>query len=267
MVDTTTQFEQRHYPELIAIAPRQVADGQFENTVNARDLWSKLEVKKDFSAWYKTQVKRAKLIENRDFVSESVTPLSGGMVRIEYHLTVDAAKHIAMMSGTDRGCDVRDYFIQCERRAKQAAAIDPMLALTDPASLRVILLRYVDKSIEQQRVIDEQAPIVAGFNRIAEHSIGSLCVTDASKHLGTGRTTLFQWLQSHGWIYRRQGSDWIGYQTKITANLLEHKVITHAGSGGTEHVKSQVRITAKGLAHLAKIFATVPAERSAQGVN
>lgn len=35
---------------------------------------------------------------------------------------MDAAKHIAMMSGTARGKEIRRYFIDCERVARQAVA-------------------------------------------------------------------------------------------------------------------------------------------------
>lgn len=67
------------------------------------------------------------LVENRDFVllpQKGEQRGRGGHNRSAYHLTVDAAKHIAMMSGTDKGFQVREYFIECERRA-QAAAVAP----------------------------------------------------------------------------------------------------------------------------------------------
>ena len=42
---------------------------EVKETVNARDLHEFLESKADFSAWTKTQIKRAKLVEGRDFVT------------------------------------------------------------------------------------------------------------------------------------------------------------------------------------------------------
>jgi len=45
-----------------------------------------------------------------------------------------------MMSGCDKGFEVRDYFIECERRAK-----NPLAALNDPAAMRSLLLTYTEK--------------------------------------------------------------------------------------------------------------------------
>lgn len=48
---------------------------------------------------------------------------TGGRPRRECYLTLEAAKHIAMLAGTEKGFDVREYFIECERRAKRGLAL------------------------------------------------------------------------------------------------------------------------------------------------
>ena len=75
--------------------------GAVASAVNARDLHAFLEVKKDFSDWIKKQIERARLLEGRDYI---IFPQKGentgrGRSSLEYHLTIEAAKHIAMMSG------------------------------------------------------------------------------------------------------------------------------------------------------------------------
>jgi phage anti-repressor protein len=83
------------------------------NTVNARDLWKGLGIKKDFSNWIKAQIERAFLVEGRDFIK---VPQKGelsktGQIKQEYFLTIESAKHIAMMSGPEKGYEHREYFI------------------------------------------------------------------------------------------------------------------------------------------------------------
>lgn len=105
--------------ELIVIGN---AMGQGINTVNARDLHRFLGVKKDFSDWIKQQIERARLLEGRDFLK---VPQKGelsltGQIRTEYYLTLEAGKHIAMLSGTEKGFEVREYFIECERQVQSS---------------------------------------------------------------------------------------------------------------------------------------------------
>ena len=51
---------------------------------------------KDFSTWIKKQIERARLVEGRDYTTIAVPPFGGAEgnrgVRIDYHLTIEAAK-------------------------------------------------------------------------------------------------------------------------------------------------------------------------------
>ena len=98
--------------------------GRGQHLCNARDLHAFLEVGKDFSNWVKDRIEQHGFIENQDFVSVedlSSPNLASSKSRaqriIEYHLTVEAAKHIAMTEHTPRGKEARDWFIECERIA------------------------------------------------------------------------------------------------------------------------------------------------------
>jgi phage anti-repressor protein len=94
------------------------------NSVSARDLHKELGVKKDFSSWIKAQIKRGLFDENIDYIivsdNKSLLPQKGeqrgGHNKIDYILTIDTAKEIAMMSGTQKGKEVRNYFIEVEKQ-------------------------------------------------------------------------------------------------------------------------------------------------------
>ncbi|NJO93397.1 MAG: hypothetical protein HC820_01725 [Hydrococcus sp. RM1_1_31] len=49
----------------------------------------------------------------------------GGHNREQIRLTIDCFKSLAMMAGTSKGKEVRQYFLKCERIAKQAVEIIP----------------------------------------------------------------------------------------------------------------------------------------------
>ena len=105
--------------ELPSLALKNIPEplGGEEHAVLASALHAALGVRKDFSAWINVQLKRARLEEGTDFV---VSPLKGenpkgGRPRVEYLLSLDSAKHVAMLSGTERGAAVRRYFIAAEK--------------------------------------------------------------------------------------------------------------------------------------------------------
>lgn len=142
--------------QLIEINNRKIAGKEIQ-TVNARELHTGLAVAKDFSDWIKAQIKRARLQQNIDYlvIPQKGENPSGGRPVLEYYLTVEAAKHISMLSGTDKGFEVRNYFIECERKVlapSNAVALEAIKAghfiLTsvpgvDPAMAAACTLRCI----------------------------------------------------------------------------------------------------------------------------
>lgn len=118
-----TEAENTPIGDLIAIEERRI--GEENRAVSARHLRAALGVKRDFTNWIKAQLKRAKLVEGEDFAkvyaAKGENP-AGGRPRADYALTIDAAKHVALMSGTTRGREVRAYFIGVEKAARATRA-------------------------------------------------------------------------------------------------------------------------------------------------
>lgn len=123
-----------------------------------------------------------------------------------------------------------------------------------PEALR-LAADNAERADRAEAALEAAAPKVIGFDRIAEAD-GSLCVTDTAKALQVRPKDLFGKLQADHWIYRRTGGKgWLGYQSKVQAGLVEHKVETIQRPDGSEAIREQVRITPKGLAKLAEQFA------------
>lgn len=94
-----------------------VIDGINQLAVDARELHKFLKVGRDFSNWIKGRISEYKFSENLDFISFRQTGRKpkGGRPTIEYHLTLDMAKELAMVENNDEGRKVRRYFIRCEK--------------------------------------------------------------------------------------------------------------------------------------------------------
>ncbi|NMY78490.1 DNA-binding protein [Pseudomonas rhodesiae] len=103
------------------------------------------------------------------------------------------------------------------------------------------------------QVIQQQAPKVLALERLSATQ-GSICITSAAKQLGVGPLKLFKWLSDNRWIYRRAAfSAWSAYQPRLTAGLLEHKLVK-VGKGDEQDLKvvEQVMVTRKGITTLAE---------------
>lgn len=129
-------------------------------------------------------------------------------------------------------------------------------AIAVPRTLPEALRLAADLSEQNnhlQLVVSEQAPKVEALERISQ-ARGTMCLTDAAKHLGVQRNWLLAWMREHRWIYRRAGSTrWVAYQPREASGLLEHKVtVLGTEDDGEQRLASQVRVTPKGLAVLAQ---------------
>lgn len=89
------------------------------DTVNARDLHSALEVKNHFREWIKDRLGDCGFIEGEDFVSFAEKSAKPGRPPVAYFLTLDAAKHFAMLERNAQGFKVRQYFVEFEKQAKK----------------------------------------------------------------------------------------------------------------------------------------------------
>lgn len=87
--------------------------------VSARELYLGLGLrKKNWSRWYPTN------IENNDFFNKNVdwvgVPLNEeGNETMDFAISLDFAKHIAMMARTEKSHEYRNYFIECEKKVNQ----------------------------------------------------------------------------------------------------------------------------------------------------
>lgn len=133
-------------------------------------------------------------------------------------------------------------------------SFDPMMALNDPEFLRGTLLTYSEKVIALTHQVEEMKPDVDALERIAKAD-GSMCITNAAKHLQVQPKFLFKLLSENHWIYRRTGGKtWLAYQNRIQSGVLEHKITTVSRGDGSEKVVEQVLVTAKGITKLSKMI-------------
>ena len=104
-----------------------------EQAVNARELYEFLGSKRQFANWIKERIESYEFVENVDYVvfNNFVKNPKGGRSSIEYAITVTMAKELAMVENNAKGKEVRKYFIECERQAKQANIVPKIASIED----------------------------------------------------------------------------------------------------------------------------------------
>lgn len=247
---------------LIQVTERTVGDAPVQ-TVNARELHEFLEVGKVFGAWIADRIAQYEFAEGVDYLVSEIgiqVPHQGGTrsaTRKDYHLTLDMAKELAMVERNAKGKQARTYFIECERRAKDAA--NQPLNLDDPASLRTILLGYAEKNLalqakvqEVEAVVEKQTPKVQVFDRLSEATEGAMSIRRAAAVLQHPERKLAELMDKRRWIYKLPNSGaWFVHAEARRMGYMETKMHTGTKPDGDTWTSTQPLVTPRGLTRLA----------------
>jgi len=99
---------------LILITKSEIGTEEL-NSVNARDIHEYLEVKTRFNDWIKRAIERYDFRENIDYSKMSILQNGNPNPIIDYIVTLDMAKELAMLENNEKGKEIRKYFIKIEK--------------------------------------------------------------------------------------------------------------------------------------------------------
>ena len=97
---------------------------------NARELHAFLEIQTRYNDWIKNRISEYGFIQDEDYLV--ITERTNGRPRKEYHITLDMGKELGMVERNERGRQIRQYFIRCERTLLKALQQPQQLALPEP---------------------------------------------------------------------------------------------------------------------------------------
>lgn len=224
-------------------------------TVSARELHEKLNIEKRFSAWFETNSQG--FIEGEDFRGAYLEVQSnqyGGTKEIQdYHLTIDMAKHICLMSRTEAGKQCRQYLIDLEK------------AWNTPEQIMARALKMADKTIESLKVenkaltekIEQDKPKTI-FADAVSASDSSVLVRDLAKMIRQngveiGEKRLYKWMRERGYVCK--GST-MPTQKAMELGLFEIIVRTVERGNGLPIETKTAKVTGKGQIYFVQKFLT-----------
>lgn len=243
-----------------------VEEKQGVQTVNARDLHKYLGSRQDFSTWIKSRIEHCDLVENVDYTTFAPQNYGakqrGGHNRIDYVLTITAAKELAMVEGTQRGKLARRYFIVCEEKLKQLMR-QPSYKIDDPIArarrwaneqeqhlrqLQGVRVELDEQKLlvsQQKEQLKEQQPKVQFLDNVLA---SSTCYTSTqiAKELGiSGGKTLHKLLHKAKVMFK-ESNTWMLYAKYDGKGYTQTRTHMHITEGNNPITKTYTVWTEKG---------------------
>ena len=238
-----------------------IQDNDGTQAVMGRDLHKFLEVRAHYKDWLPRMVAYG-FTAGQDYVLKNERVLGANNREYEqsnHVISLDMAKEISMIQRTDKGKQARQYFIECERRAKEPVQLSP-------EELMARAIKVADSTIKElEAKTRELEPAAKSWTYLAAPG-GDYSVAGAAKtlsrdpNISIGRNKLFDFMREQRWIFRTSGkrAHWEAYQDKgINTGRLVHKLSSpfmNDKTGEWEQPAPTIRITPKGLHELHKLL-------------
>lgn len=224
-----------------------------EPIVSGRQLHEALGVKTAYKDWFPRMTEYG-FTEGEDF-----NPLKIEQVRqegtrkvkrqIEDHvIKLDMAKEIAMIQRTEKGKEVRQYFIQIEKD------------YNSPEKIMARALLMADKKVHKlEAQIEADKPKVLFADAVsASHTsilVGELAKLISQNGYKIGANRLFAWMRENGYLIKRKGSDWnMPTQRSMDLKLFEIKETNVQHADGHISVNKTPKVTGKGQQYFINKF-------------
>lgn len=220
-----------------------------EPVVSGRQLHEALDVKTKYADWFNRMIDYG-FAENQDFLllkNEQQTG-RGGHNKVDHIIKLDMAKEIAMIQRTERGKQVRQYFIQVEKD------------FNSPEKIMVRALLMADKKVHRlEAKIEADRPKVLFAEAVsASHSsilVGELAKLLKQNGVDMGANRLFNWLRAHGYLIKRNGRDWnMPTQKSVEMGLIRVKETSITHADGHITVSKTPLVTGKGQQYFINKF-------------
>ncbi len=168
----------------------KIVETNGKQAVSARELYERLGYDlSNWKRWYqKNIINNSFAVENEDYVG-FVTMTSGNKVQ-DFALSIDFAKRLSMMARTETGEQIRNYFIEVEKRATKP------LSQLDILAQSVQILQTQEKRIteveDRVKVIEAKQTIRPNFFTIVGYATlqGIQCGLKMACSLGRKATNL-----------------------------------------------------------------------------
>lgn len=224
-------------------------------TVSARDLYTGLEIKSNFTTWFDrmceygfTKNDYKKCFPNLE------SGCNGGQNMVDYQISVDMAKQICMIQRSEKGRLYRQYFLDLEK------------AWNTPEQVFARALRMADKTIESLKAdntvllesVERMRPKEVFADAVSASRtsilIGELAKLLKQNGIEIGQRRLFSWMRENGFLVKRGSSMNMPTQKGMELGLFEIKEGSYINGVGENIITKTTKVTGKGQQYFINKF-------------
>lgn len=213
-----------------------------EPIISGRELYAVLGVKTKYKDWFPRMVSYG-FVENVDYIAmaqKRATAQGNETAYIDHALKLDMAKEIAMLQRSEKGKQVRQYFIEIEKEYNSPEKI--MARALVIANNQIETLTVVNK--QQEKQITMMKPKADYYDLILKCK-DLMCITQIAKDYGMSGMALNKKLNELG-IQYKQGGTWLLYAKYANKGYTGSTTHDYEDNNGVTHAKTHTCWTQKG---------------------
>ena len=218
-------------------------------TLSARELHEFLGIGTQYTKWF-DRMSEYGFYENVDYQAISqkrLTAQGNETTYIDHEITLDMAKEIAMIQRSDKGKEVRQYFLELERRWNSPEAV--MNRALEYSRKQVKALVEENKELKPKALF---ADAVSASNESI--LIGQLAKLIRQNGYEIGQNRLFGYLRENGYLIKKGERYNQPTQKSMDLGLFEVKERTITNPDGSTRITLTTKVTGKGQVYFINKF-------------
>ncbi len=188
-------------------------------TVSGRELYEALEVKTAYKDWFPRMCEYG-FSEGKDYCSFLSDRSDGkaGKPRTDHQLTIPMAKELCMLQRTDKGKQMRQYFIAVEEQWNSPDAIMARALQLSNAKLKEMQITVSTLTVENQIM----KPKAEYFDELVDRNLLT-GIRETAGELGVKQNQFVAFLLEKKYMYRDKKGKLTAYAKPLSDGLFERK--------------------------------------------
>ena len=221
-------------------------------TLSARELHEFLEIKTKYKDWFPRMCTYGfdENVDYRAMAQKRATAQGNETTYVDHEITLDMAKEIAMIQRSDKGKEVRQYFLELERRWNSPEAVMNR-ALEYSRKQVKALMEEKQGLIEENNQLKPKALFADAVSASNESIlIGQLAKLIRQNGYEIGQNRLFEWMRENEYLIKKGERYNQPTQKSMDLGLFEVKERTITNPDGSTRITLTTKVTGKGQVYL-----------------